>query len=241
MATLPTTRETAEHIYHRHDSFKQKVLNEGTKVQGRLAFCYLDAEGEATARVVDVQAYFQNSIGLYLVGHCHLRGELRAFESGVMWNVRDGLTGEFIGKLTDWLSMVQGTALTLPPLNADELAQFFVLPARHTVEEGNRMLADLATDLQSSPVSGKWVLRHEFDSLSFRRVMRHHIAQSDSASIYFFSRQISSTPDMPSGLESQVSVLEWDRPWRVWKRGQKSLRFTTFEDARSALVSWLGA
>ena len=109
------------------------------------------------------------------------------------------------------------------------------------MEEGNRVLAELASDLQSSPVAAKWVLHHKFDSLSFRRVMKHQIAKSDTASIYFFSRQVSSTPDMPSGLKLEISVLEWDRPWRVWKRGQKSLRFTTFDDARNALVSWLGA
>lgn len=106
--------------YHDYATFKQKVLFDGVRVVGRIAFEYVNGEGVATHRVVDTEAAFENSVGHYCLGHCFLRGAVRTFDSSrssYVWDVGRSL---WFRDLRDWArGAPRSGPLMAPPVQAE--------------------------------------------------------------------------------------------------------------------------
>lgn len=89
--------------HHAYSSFKEKILSDGSRVCGRVAFEYIAADGSLTRRVVDIVAFFSKLASHYCLGHCHLRGELRTFDSDRSCNVWDVTERRWYRDLRDWV------------------------------------------------------------------------------------------------------------------------------------------
>lgn len=110
--------------YHTYDTFKQKVISEGTRVNGRVCFEYVSSDGVSRRRVVDVQAFLRNREGHYSVGYCHLRHDLRTFHSQSAVRLWDVLSSCWYTDLRSWcLVAAMGPEVLLPTLSLGQMTE----------------------------------------------------------------------------------------------------------------------
>jgi hypothetical protein len=146
-----------QHIY---TSFKEKIRAAGTPVFGRVAFEYIDVNGRATQRLVDLIATFYDGVGHYFLGHCYLRGELRTFHSAQSHHVWDASAFRWYRDLRDWArdAPLRGRARAMPTELERKLLCFGRRPSSEEVvgmmdSAATRDIEELATRFT---VVGAW-------------------------------------------------------------------------------------
>jgi len=84
-------------------TFKEHIALKGEPFLRTLRFEYTSGSGEITRRTVDITHFYPNGWPAYVLGHCRLRNEQRAFLIDRMRNVYDLESCSRIEEVDGWL------------------------------------------------------------------------------------------------------------------------------------------
>lgn len=208
--------------FHKYDTFKQKILEEGAPVIGRVCFDYQSSDGETYRRVVDVQAYLENHQGHYTVGFCHLRQELRTFSSAGAIHVWDVGREVWHSNLLSWCLRVSALLeAPLQPLTEQEGERLRSMkwdtPAYHQAEaeEASRDL-DM---VERRAVNAGWRTSRTGPNFEGQQGLLFYAAaqRARHTAVYYMPR----ASLIQARAREGASPWTWDLlPWRIMSKGR---------------------
>lgn len=233
-----------QQTHHKYFAFKQKITIEGKPAFGRVAFWYEDSRREIASRVVDSEACLGSGRDLYLMGHCHLRGESRVFHSGRSWDVRDIVTGATFDSLGQWAgSAVSTTPIGLHHPNEQDLLNWTRMPERDVYDEALKVGLELLRDINARG-TGLWFSERESLERAYRFELYIRSIKKDGsvsktpyASIYYV--EADATYLMMDGKAVEYSKRHRPRPWQLIKGTKTIGYFTRFNQLKEILLPML--
>lgn len=227
--------------FHQHESFKQKLMEEGTRLSGRIGFWYLSSDFQITARAVDPVAYYETVNEKYFLGFCHLRKELRIFNMGGAWDVRDACSGAGYDTLFEWISENAGKeSINFGEPTEEEIEKLTRVPALPTPDQAFDIGSQLVQEFMRR-ANGRWLVTqvtYESDPgfyINVRGIKKDgSIAKTVHSFVRFIDRDV--TYSIKDGCSIEISTRHRPRPWELRKGTKLIARVTTVESLKNA---WL--
>lgn len=235
-----------QQAHYKYPSFKQKIAIEGKPTFGRVAFWYENSLGEITSRVVDTKARLGSSRDLYLMGHCHLRGESRVFHSGGSWDVRDIVTGATFDSLGQWAeSSASITPIELHHPTEQDILNWTRMHERDVYDEALKLGLEFVRDINArckgwsfsvfNPTSLKSDCRFDLYIRSIKK--DGSVSKAPYASIWYVEADTRYL--MMDGKEVECSKRHRPRPWQLIRRTKTIGYFSRFNQLKEILLPML--
>jgi len=234
--------------YYEYDSFKEKILAEGTPFFSRLGFWYLNSLDERTSRIVDIKAYLNNQNDLYLLGYCYLRNELRVFKQSGMWCIKNFTDNEEIVDLGIWLSTKPTSIikeLSAAPTD-DEISAWACGPDCDNLAEATNAIELFLTRYQEQLRSIGWKISYSCEYskrfyVSFHRFYKTgRLAKAPSVEIRFVYEDCSYI-NYGKVDEVKLNMRFRPRPWILSGTRIKSKYFARFANEKQTILNLLCA
>lgn len=225
--------------YYEYDSFKEKILVEGTPFFGRLGFWYLNSFDERTSRIVDIKAYLKKQNDLYLLGYCYLRNELRVFKQSGMWCIKSFIDNEEIVDLSIWLSTKSASIIKeLSAPTDDEMSEWANGPDCDNLVEATNAVEMFLTKYQEQLGSIGWKIFYSCDYskrfyVSFHRLYKTgRLAKAPSVEIRFIYEDCNYI-NYGKVDEVKFNIRFRPRPWILSGSRIKSKCFARFVNEKN--------